>query len=110
MAEIALVDAVCARCGAAIDPADHYLIAPIDGDQRVLICRSEHIVAWLLRGGQWSCERPWEVDPEDRAASGGLAVTRVRSGNRIVRDFASPGELQAWASSGGIWGEDGDAC
>jgi hypothetical protein len=56
-----------------------------------------------MRGAHWQFERPWEVDAEDRAASGGLMVERARSGEIITREFDDSEELRAWASAGAFW-------
>ena len=70
----------CARCNTALDPADCFVI----GDAG--LCRLEHIVAWVLRGG---------------APEGPLTVTRHRMGHEVVDSFESAEELRAWASAGG---------
>ncbi|MBJ7354897.1 MAG: hypothetical protein JHC98_08735 [Thermoleophilaceae bacterium] len=69
------------------------------------MCRSEHIVAWVMRGAQWQWERPWEIEPGDRSAGGPVEVERARSGASIERSFESPEELRAWASAGAFWSE-----
>jgi hypothetical protein len=101
-----LEQAVCARCGAAIDPSDHFVVRSAVGDASAYLCRSEHIVAWVMRGAQWQFERPWEIDAADRAADGALRVERERSGQTIERDFANPEELRAWASAGAFWSSE----
>jgi hypothetical protein len=101
-----LEQAVCARCGAAIDPSDHFLVRAIDADGAAFLCRSEHIVAWVMRGAQWQFERPWEVDADDRSATGAVKVERVRSGAVIERDFESAERLRAWASAGAFWSSE----
>ena len=98
-----LEQAVCARCGAAIDPSDHFLVRASDGDGFAYLCRSEHIVAWVMRGAQWQFERPWEIDAEERSATGAVKVERARSGELIERAFADTEELRAWASAGAFW-------
>lgn len=106
MPEKPLQQAVCARCGAAIDPSDHFEVLAADGEGRASLCRSEHIVAWVMRGAQWQFDQPWEIEPQARAATGALKVKRVRSGQIIERDFASPEELRAWASAGAFWSQE----
>jgi hypothetical protein len=98
-----LEQAVCARCGTAIDPSDHFLVRAARGDGSAYLCRSEHIVAWVMRGAQWQFERPWEVDAEARSASGAVRVERARSGAIIEREFDSSEDLRAWASAGAFW-------
>jgi hypothetical protein len=105
MTEKPLEQAVCARCGTAIDIADHFEIRAQGAAGNAFICRSEHIVAWVLRGAQWQVDRPWELAEDDRAANGAVRAIRVRSGESIERSFVDVDELRAWASSGGIWGE-----
>lgn len=100
-----LEQAVCARCGAAIDPSDHFLVRAIGGDGTAYLCRSEHIVAWVMRGAQWQFERPWEIDADDRSAAGRVKVERVRSGTVIEREFDDAEGLRAWASAGAFWSE-----
>jgi hypothetical protein len=95
--------AVCARCGKPIDSADHFEVSQLDGEKQAFICRSEHIVAWVMRGAAWQFERPWELAESERSASGAIRATRVRAGERIVRDFDSPEELRKWASAGAFW-------
>jgi hypothetical protein len=73
----------CARCGRELDPSDCFVV------EGVGLCRLEHIVAWVLRGG---------------APDGPLRVTRHRMGHEIVDEFGSAEELRAWASAGGRWG------
>jgi hypothetical protein len=96
----------CARCGKAIDPSDHFVVANDDGDERAYICRSEHIVAWVMRGAAWQLERPWEAAEDRRSATGSLRVVRVRAGQEIEREFESPEELRKWASAGAFWATD----
>jgi hypothetical protein len=98
-----LEKAVCARCGAAIDPSDHFVIRAIGSDGTAYLCRSEHIVAWVMRGAQWQFERPWEIDADDRSASGGVKAERARSGETIEREFDNAEDLRAWASAGAFW-------
>ncbi len=95
--------AVCARCGAAIDLAESYRVASSDGAGAAEFCRLEHIVSWLLRGGQWQLERPWEVEPHQRVAAGPLTLFRRREGVVIERRFDSPDALSEWAAKGGFW-------
>lgn len=95
----------CARCGRELDPVDHYLVHSEDGEHTAGFCRSEHIVAWVLRGAQWQLERPWEVAEEDRGAHGRLRLERVRRDTVIERQFEDLEALRAWASGGGVWGE-----
>ena len=106
MTEEPLVQAVCARCGAAIDPSDHFEVLAVDGDGSAFLCRSEHIVAWVMRGAQWQFDRPWDIDPGARSATGALKVKRSRSGQIIERDFESAEELRAWASDGAFWSRE----
>lgn len=106
MSDKPLEQAVCARCGAAIDPSDHFEVLATDGDEAAYLCRSEHIVAWVMRGAQWQFDRPWEIDPEARSATGAVKVKRARSGQIIERDFASAEELRAWASAGAFWSQE----
>ena len=73
----------CARCNAPLDPGDCFVV------EGTGLCRLEHIVAWVLRGG---------------APEGPLTVTRHRMGHEIVDEFDSAEELRAWASAGGRWG------
>ena len=73
----------CARCNAPLDPADCFVV------EGTGLCRLEHIVAWVLRGG---------------APEGPLTVTRHRMGHEVVDSFDSAEELRAWASAGGRWG------
>lgn len=101
-----LEQAVCARCGAAIDPSDHFLVRAIGNDGAAYLCRSEHIVAWVMRGAQWQFERPWEIDADDRFAAGAVKLERVRTGAQIERDFESSEELRAWASAGAFWSSE----
>jgi len=77
----------CARCGVALDPADCFVVG--GGGDTTGLCRLEHIVAWVLRGG---------------APEGPLTVTRHRLGHEVVDEFASAEDLRAWASAGGRWG------
>lgn len=95
--------ASCARCGRPIDAADHFVVTSPDGSSRAALCRTEHIVAWVLRGAAWQVERPWEVEPAERSAAGPVRLVRVRSGETLEREFADPDELRAWASAGGFW-------
>ncbi|MFT4048365.1 MAG: hypothetical protein QM648_00845 [Solirubrobacterales bacterium] len=97
--------AICARCGVAIDLADRFVISSSDGAGEAQLCRVEHIVAWVLRGAPWQLERPWESAAEDRAATGPIELARIRGDERIERSFDSPDELCRWASAGGLWGE-----
>lgn len=106
MSEKPLEQAVCARCGAAIDPSDHFEVLAIGGDGSAFLCRSEHIVAWVMRGAQWQVDRPWELDPDARSADGAVKVKRARSGQIIEREFASSEELRAWASAGAFWSQE----
>lgn len=69
-------------------------------------CRSEHIAAWAIRGGQWQLERPWEAEIEERTATGPLELVRERGGVVSRRDFAGLDQLREWATRGGFWGED----
>lgn len=101
-----LEQAVCARCGAAIDPSDHFEVVATVSDGVAFLCRSEHIVAWVMRGAQWQVERPWELDLEARSASGAVKARRARSGQIIEREFASAEELRAWASAGAFWSQE----
>jgi len=101
-----LEQAVCARCGAAIDPSDHFEVVAAVGDGAAFLCRSEHIVAWVMRGAQWQVERPWELDPEARSAAGAVKARRARSGQIIEREFSSAEELRAWASAGAFWSQE----
>ncbi|MBJ7457621.1 MAG: hypothetical protein JHD02_00390 [Thermoleophilaceae bacterium] len=100
-----LGQAVCARCGAAIDLSDHFHVRALDGEAGAFLCRTEHIVAWVMRGAHWQLERPWEVDAELRSATGGVQLRRARSGETIERSFASVDDLRAWASAGGFWSQ-----
>lgn len=70
-----------------------------------MLCRSEHIVAWVMRGAQWQLERPWEVAAEQRAANGPIRLVRHRSGVVSEREFDDPEALREWASRGGFWSE-----
>lgn len=97
--------AVCARCGAAIDPADHSLVRGQNSDQAAYFCRTEHIVGWVLRGANWPVERPWELDPSLRSARSTLTLKRVRAGVETAREFRDAGALKDWALAGGLWGE-----
>lgn len=97
--------AVCARCGTPVAPADHFRVSSADGTAEAVFCRSEHIVAWVLRGAQWQTDRPWEVPPVQRAAQGPLLLERVRADERIERRFKDTEELRRWSSDGGFWGE-----
>ncbi len=76
----------CARCGAALDPADCFVVAGPGEGKGAGLCRLEHIVAWVLRGGCWE---------------GPLLLTRYRMGHEIVDSFDSAEALRAWASAGG---------
>jgi hypothetical protein len=96
-------EGVCARCGRAIDPADHFEIRSVDTDGTARLCRLEHIVAWVLRGAHWQVERPWELQPEQLSAAGPVRLVRSRSGVTMERRFADLDELRAWASAGGFW-------
>lgn len=98
--------AVCARCGKAIDGNDCFEIRGQGPDQFAHLCRSEHVVAWVLRGAQWQLEKPWEAAKEDLAADGSLHLIRHRDGESITRDFANAEDLRAWASAGAFWGEN----
>jgi hypothetical protein len=98
--------AVCARCGKPLDPADHFKVSQPDGENKAFVCRSEHIVAWVMRGAEWQLERPWEVPERDRAAAGPVHLTRTRAGQEIERDFDSPEELRKWASAGAFWSSE----
>jgi hypothetical protein len=98
-----LEQAVCARCGAAIDLSDHFVVAAKDAEASAYLCRAEHIVAWVMRGAAWQLERPWEVDPGERSANGAVEVERVRSGTMIRREFPDAEALRAWASAGAFW-------
>jgi hypothetical protein len=98
--------AVCARCGKPVDPADHFVVSQPTGDKQAFICRSEHIVAWVMRGAEWQVARPWELAKDELVASGAVRVTRVRAGEEIIRDFESTEELRKWASAGGFWSAD----
>ncbi len=100
-----LEQAVCARCDRAIDLADHFEIRDLAGAGQAFLCRSEHIVAWVLRGAGWQFERPWEIDPERRAASGRLLLIRRRAGEELSREFENIDALKEWASAGGFWAE-----
>lgn len=82
------------------------MIRDSSGERSAHLCRSEHIVAWVMRGAEWQLERPWEVASADRRATGALVLTRVRAGERIERSFASAEELREWASAGGFWAAD----
>ena len=72
----------CARCNAVLDPADCFVV------EGTGLCRLEHIVAWVLRGG---------------APEGPLTVTRHRMGHEIADEFPDAEALRAWASAGGAW-------
>ena len=96
----------CARCGKAIDANDCFELRGEQSAQVARLCRSEHVVAWVLRGAQWQVERPWEVAQEDLVATGRVHLTRHRDGEAITRDFASVEELRVWASAGAFWGEN----
>lgn len=85
----------CARCGREIDPEEHYEVV---GDQRVKICRVEHIVGWVMRGAKWQDGTTAQVDAQ-------LTLIRKRSGLEITDVFGSPEALRAWASAGGPWGK-----
>lgn len=106
MTEEPLAPAVCARCNAAIDPSDHFQVMATDDVRTAVLCRSEHIVAWVLRGAQWQVDRPWEIEPDTRSATGSVKVKRARSGQIIERDFDSAEELRAWASAGAFWSQE----
>jgi hypothetical protein len=95
----------CARCGRAIDPADHFVVRSADRSRSAALCRTEHIVAWVLRGAPWQVERPWELDQVDRAADGPLVLERVRAGESIEREFDDAEALRAWAAAGGFWAQ-----
>lgn len=97
--------AVCARCGAAIDVADFFEIRAKDGAGSAFLCRTEHIVAWVMRGAEWQLERPWEVAEVDRRASGPLTLVRGRSGEATERTFEDTEALRKWAVAGGFWSE-----
>lgn len=101
-----LEQAVCARCGAAIDPSDHFVVRAVGADGTACLCRSEHIVAWVMRGAQWQLDRPWDVNADERSAAGPIKVERVRSGAVIEREFENPEELRAWASAGAFWSSE----
>ena len=90
---------VCARCGTSIDPDDSYLVRSDDGDGQAAICRTEHIVAWVMRGAGWQSDTPWEAGN----ATGAVTLVRRRAGEEIVEQFESPEGLRAWASAGGHW-------
>jgi hypothetical protein len=102
----ALEQAVCARCGTAIDPSDHFVVRAIEGEGRAYLCRSEHIVAWVMRGADWQFERPWEIDSDARSANAAVKVERARAGETITKEFASAEDLRAWASAGAFWSAD----
>ena len=53
------------------------------------MCRLEHIIPWVMRGGGWD---------------GPLVLTRHRMGHEVMDEFGSAEELRAWASAGGRWG------
>ena len=95
----------CTRCGRTIDAADHFVVRSADRGRSAALCRTEHIVAWVLRGAPWQVERPWELDPAERAADGPLVLERVRAGETIEREFADAEELRAWAAGGGFWAQ-----
>jgi hypothetical protein len=78
-------------------------VRAVDAEGSAYLCRSEHIVAWVMRGAQWQFESPWEVDAEVRSATGGVRVERARSGEIIQRSFKNTEELRAWASAGAFW-------
>ena len=66
------------------------------------LCRVEHIVAWLMRGGRW---KDGSVAAEDAP----LIVIRRRSGAEITESFESPEALRLWAVAGGHWAKSSDA-
>lgn len=96
----------CARCGKPIDPADCFEVRGGGDGQVALLCRSEHVVAWVLRGAPWQLGRPWEAAAEERMARGPLHLTRHRDGETIAREFADAEALRTWASAGAFWGEN----
>jgi hypothetical protein len=100
--------AVCARCGSAIDLADSYVVQAADGTQTASLCRTEHLVAWVMRGAQWQLERPWEVDAADRSAAGPVKLLRRRAGTLRELEFDDVEELRKWASAGGFWASGSD--
>jgi hypothetical protein len=97
--------AVCARCGAAIDPRDHFIVADEDSDSSAAICRAEHLAAWVMRGAAWQFDRPWEVDAALRSAAGPVQLERHRDGEIVRRRFADPEDLRKWSLAGGFWSE-----
>lgn len=95
----------CARCGKPLDPEDCFIVRSVDSDASAGLCRSEHIVAWVLRGAAWQTERPWEIDSDSLKAAGAVEVVRRRAGEEVVRAFADVDSLRQWASAGAFWGE-----
>lgn len=99
--------AVCARCGAAIDLADYFVIRDPSSSKCARLCRVEHIVAWVLRGAQWQLDAPWEVEALYRHACGRIQLERHRGGEVLERGFSTAAELQEWATAGGFWAKSG---
>jgi len=99
-----LEQAVCARCGAAIDPSDSFQVRSDDGEGTAFLCRTEHIVAWVLRGAPWQLERPWDHPEEERNARGAVVLERRRAGLTVTTKFDDLEALRSWASAGGAWG------
>jgi hypothetical protein len=84
---------------------DHFRVMAVEGDGEAYLCRTEHIVAWILRGAPWQLDRPWDHPQERRNARGEILLKRRRAGTNLETPFDDLEALRAWASSGGAWGE-----
>ena len=104
--------ATCSWCKAEVEPDDGFRAYEPAAGRRATFCRLEHVVPWLIQGGQWRFGRvvapsegglgrcAWCAQP---VARGTVLLVRHRGEHRIADAFCGAEHLLEWAKAGGRW-------
>lgn len=112
----------CSWCGADAPAEGSYLLTDIEGARRMVFCRLEHVVPWVMRAGARQRgeieqlgedelararttlgDRCSHCDRELAETPAALLLSRERAGQSVEDSFCEVEHLRAWASAGGRW-------
>jgi hypothetical protein len=102
----------CTWCGTAVPADDGFRVGEPEEQRKAVFCRLEHVVPWIMQGGEWETGRIVPSgEPDDalgRCALCGDAlgpervlVVRHRGQHRIGDAFCRLEHLRDWAKGGG---------